>query len=98
MTQTRSATPVVTLENIDWDNGYNGFVSLMMQQGFSPDKSFIAAAAFTRLCYGYARKFSQDYQGDFWCWYTQSDEGFSSVRRLRKSTGLRFIRTTTVVR
>ncbi|ERK11957.1 Antirestriction protein [Serratia fonticola AU-P3(3)] len=76
MTQTRSATPVVTVENIDWDKGYNGFVSLMMQHGFSPDKSFIAAAVFTRLCYGYARKFSQDYQGDHWSWYTQSDEGF----------------------
>jgi hypothetical protein len=76
MTQTMPVTPTVTLEKIDWDKGYNGFASIMMQHGFSQDESFITAIAFTRLCYGYARKFSQDYQGDFWCWYIQSDEGF----------------------
>lgn len=76
MTQTISATPTVTVEKINWDKGYNGFSSMMMQHGFSQDESFVAVIAFTRLCYGYARKFSQDYQGDFWCWYTQSDEGF----------------------
>ncbi|AHG20659.2 hypothetical protein Z042_14315 [Chania multitudinisentens RB-25] len=28
------------------------------------------------MCYAYSRRFSQDYGGDFWHWYTQSDSGF----------------------
>ncbi|MFC0226494.1 antirestriction protein [Serratia aquatilis] len=77
MTQTTKAeTPVVTAEITEWMTSYYSLASVLVQQGFSPDSATRHVYSFTEMCYAYARQFSQDYGGDFWHWYTQSDGGF----------------------
>lgn len=77
MTQTTTAEiPAVTAEIKEWMTSCYSLVSILAQQGFSPDSANFHVIKFTELCYAFARKFSQDYGGDFWHWYTQSDGGF----------------------
>lgn len=77
MTHTTQATPSVTAAvNKHWDTGYDGLITTITAQGFSPDKAAFYTLMFTRQCYNHAHRFSQDYGGGFWHWYTQSDGGF----------------------
>lgn len=76
MTQTTAAETPVTAEITEWMTSYYNLVSVLVQQGLSPDNASLQVIKFTELCYAYARKFSKDYGGGFWHWYTQSDGGF----------------------
>ncbi|BFI65272.1 MULTISPECIES: antirestriction protein [Yersinia pseudotuberculosis complex] len=77
MTQTTQTMPLtITAVNKPWETGFGGLMAAITAQGFSPNEASAYTLTFTHLCYGHARKFSQDYDGDFWRWYTQSNGGF----------------------
>lgn len=73
---TLATTSFVTAEKTHWDAGFQNMVLTLTRQGFSADKAYAYSLNFTRGCFHHARMFSQKYQGDFWCWYEQSDGGF----------------------
>ncbi|CNJ34878.1 antirestriction protein [Yersinia mollaretii] len=76
---------MITAVNKHWETGFCGLIAAITAQGFPLDEASAYTLTFTHLCYGHARRFSQDYNGDFWRWYTQSDGGFFICPQVEKT-------------